>query len=196
MLEFFLSYLLVYTYLVLFLVAAIASFLIPLPITALLMASWAFAAQGYLDFRLILLSSLLWCVLWDFSWYLISYFHGKDILFRIGFKKIINSPKFIELERIFSKNSIKSILLTRFLITGLGSSVNILSWLTKIGHKKFFFFDILWEIIYVTIFASLGFILWNEWQYIASTLEDFLTILVLIILLVILIRFIFWNKKK
>lgn len=50
MLTFLLSYLLVYKYTILFCVITGASFGIPLPATALIMAAGAFAAQGYLSF--------------------------------------------------------------------------------------------------------------------------------------------------
>jgi len=50
MLGFFLSYLLLYKYVVLFLVVATASFGLPVPATALMMAAGAFIAQGYFDF--------------------------------------------------------------------------------------------------------------------------------------------------
>lgn len=49
MLSFFLSYLLIYKYTVLFFVIAFASFGFPLPATALLVATGAFVAQGYLS---------------------------------------------------------------------------------------------------------------------------------------------------
>lgn len=50
MLSFLLSYLLVYKYTVLFLVIVSASFGVPIPATALIIAAGAFSAQGYLDF--------------------------------------------------------------------------------------------------------------------------------------------------
>lgn len=195
MLEFFLSYLLIYTYLVLFLVTLVSSFLIPLPATALILAAWAFAAQGYLDINLVLITSFFWCLLWDISGYLVSFFYWKNILMRIGFAKIINSPNFSRLEIYFKNNSRKSILLTRFLITWLSAPVNILAWLYKIWHKKFFLYNTLWEIIHIILFVFIGYYLSYQWQAIATILEYFVAILVIIIFIYVIFRFIFKNKE-
>jgi membrane protein DedA with SNARE-associated domain len=195
MLEFFLSYLLIYTYLVIFLVTLTTSIIFPLPATAIIIASWAFVAQWYLNINYVLISSFLWCTIGDITWYFISYFYWRDILLNIGFGKIINSKKFAWLENYFQNNSTKSIFFSRFLITWLCSSVNILSWLTKISYKKFLSLDIIWEIIYVTLFSYLWFILWNQWQNIALALEDILTILVIVVIFTIILKFKFWHKK-
>ncbi|MCK9271994.1 DedA family protein [Candidatus Gracilibacteria bacterium] len=195
MLEFFLSYLLIYTYLVIFLVTLTTSIIFPLPATAIIIASGAFVAQGYLNINYVLISSFLGCTIGDITGYFISYFYGRDILLNIGFGKIINSKKFAWLENYFQNNSTKSIFFSRFLITGLCSSVNILSGLTKISYKKFLSLDIIGEIIYVTLFSYLGFILGNQWQNIALALEDILTILVIVVIFTIILKFKFGHKK-
>lgn len=195
MLDFFLSYLLVYTYLVLFLVTLLTSFVFPLPATALIMAAWAFVSQGYLDLKYVLLFSFLWCILGDISWYVVSFFYWKSILYRLGFKKIIKSSRFKWLKKYFKTNSKKTIFFSRFLFTWLCSSVNILAWLTKIKYKKFILLDVLGEIIYVLLFVYLWYFLWNQWQYIALVLEDILTFLVLIIFILIIIKLRLWSKK-
>jgi len=160
------------------------------------MAAWAFVGQDYLDLKYVLIFSFLWCILGDMSWYLLSYFYGKKLLFRVGFGKIIDSSQFLKLETYFQNNSIKTILLSRFLITGLGSSVNILSWLTKIQYKKFFLLDLIGESIYVAFFVYLWYFLGNQWQYITPVLENFLTILLLITLLYVVFMFMFRKEKK
>jgi len=137
MLDFFLSYLLVYTYPVLFFVTLISSFIFPIGSSTLLMAAWAFVAQWYLDPVYVLIFSYLGCLIGDTSGYLLSFFYGKKLLRRIGFAKIIQSTQFTWLEKFFTNNAKKSIFLSRFVLTGLGSSINILSWFAKIGYKKY-----------------------------------------------------------
>lgn len=196
MLEFFLSYLLVYTYLVLFFVTLSAAFLLPLPSTALMMAAWAFAAQGYLDLWYVLIVSFIWCVIGDLAGYFVSFLYWKKLLSRIGFNRVINSNKFLWLENYFKNNSIKSILISRFLITWLSVPINILSWLTGIKFKKFFSYNIIGEIIHVFLFVGIGYFLWYQWQNITTFLEYIIAILVLIVLLVIVIKFTFWNYNE
>lgn len=86
MLEFFLSYLLIYKYVVLFLVVSIASVGIPMPATALLMATGAFAAQGYMDLRYIFVFGFLASVLGDLLGYYVSILYGRNVFVYIGLK--------------------------------------------------------------------------------------------------------------
>ncbi|MDD2565781.1 MAG: DedA family protein [Candidatus Gracilibacteria bacterium] len=196
MLDFFLSYLLIYTYPVLFLITLASSFLIPFPANAMIIAAGAFAAQGYLDFNIVLITSFFGCLSGDIIGYLISFFYGKNILMRIGFSKIINSPKFEKLEIYFKNNSIKSILLTRFVITGLSAPVNILAGLSKIGHKKYFIYNVSGEIIHIVIFVGTGYYLSNEWQNIVTILEYFVILLVIIVIVFLFFRFMNSNKQN
>jgi len=78
MLGIFLSYLLVYKYLVLFLIVFLASLILPLPATALIMAAGAFSSQGYFNFSEVLLVAFAGSVLGDCCGYFISFYFGKD----------------------------------------------------------------------------------------------------------------------
>ncbi|MDD5769656.1 MAG: DedA family protein [Candidatus Gracilibacteria bacterium] len=197
MIDFFLSYLLIYTYGVIFIVCLFASFLIPISATTILIAAGAFASQKYLNINYLLISAFFGCVIGDNMGYFISFYYGKSLLKKINFgKMILNSSRFIKLENVFQNNSIKTILLSRFLITGLCSSVNILSGLAKIKAKTFIFLDIIGEIIYVLLFCYMGFFLGNSWEYIDPILENILSIIFLIVLLTLVIKFGFYRKRK
>lgn len=78
MLDFLLSYFLVYTYAILIAVVFLASFGIPLPATALVIAAGAFASQGYLDITWVFCSVFFASVLGDNTiFHLISRSGGK-----------------------------------------------------------------------------------------------------------------------
>ena len=119
MLEFFLSYLLVYKYAVLFVVVAAASFGFPLPATPLIMAAGAFTAQGYFNIHWMLACSFFASVLGDSLGYYVSYRFGRKALIRIGFRPILDSPRFARIEKSFRRRSRLSIFLSRFLFTAL-----------------------------------------------------------------------------
>lgn len=193
MLAIFLSYLLLYKYTVLFAVIFLASLLLPLPAAALLMAAGAFSVQGYFDMRTVLAVGLSASVAGDGAGYLLSLFYGEDILSRIGFKKILKSSKFSELRSDFIKNSALTIFLSRFLFTHLGSSVNILSGISKIPKKKFFFYDFGGEIIYALLYGGLGYFFGGRWQSLTGILSDFTVILALAVLLVVIYKY---SKNK
>lgn len=114
---------------------------------------------------------------------------------RIGFKGLITSPKFVAIESIFNRHSILVIFSTRFLVTSLGPAVNILSGLSKITYRKFFFYDFLGEFLYVVLFGGLGYIFGNQWETISQISEDVTTVLVLIVILLVLFTVV-WQVKN
>lgn len=195
MLSFFLSYLLVYKYAVLFSVIFVASFGFPIPATALLMAAGAFAAQGYLDLYSIFICGFFASILGDITGYLVSFRYGRDVLMRIGFKNLLISQRFQALETIFSHHSSYTIFSSRFIVSTLGPTVNILSGLTKIDYKKFLLYDISGEFFYASIFTCLGYIFGDQWETIVQISEDTTTILVLIVLLIVIFS-ILWRVRN
>lgn len=195
MLNLFLSYLLIYKYAILFLVVFLTSFGLPLPATALIVAAGAFAAQGYFDFWSIFVCVLISSVLGDISGYFISRWYGKRILIHIGFKSIFSSSNFLALEKIFKDRTASAIFYSRFVLTHLGPSINILSGLSRIPYKKFITYDILGEILYAIIFVGLGYTFANQWEMISSISQDIITILVLIVLLIILFA-VLWRMRN
>ncbi len=182
MLTIFLSYLLLYKYLILFLVVLLASIIIPLPATALLIAAGAFSIQGYFNIYNVLIFGFLASVLGDCFGYLISFRYGKKLLEEIGLKKFLQNPKFISLEKEFIAHSSPSIFLSRFLFTHLGTSVNILSGMTKISSKKFFFYDASGEAVYVLLYCGTGYFFGSRWEYISNILGYAAAVMLLIAL--------------
>ncbi|MDP2103519.1 MAG: DedA family protein [Candidatus Gracilibacteria bacterium] len=195
MLNLFLSYLLIYKYAILFSVVFLTSLGLPLPATALIVAAGAFAAQGYFDFWGILACVFVASVLGDISGYFISRRYGKRILMGVGFKSILSSSNFLALEKIFKNRSISAIFYSRFLLTHLGPSINILSGLSKIPGTKFITYDVIGEILYAVIFTSLGYIFANQWEMISSISQDIISILVLSVLLLILLA-VLWRMRN
>jgi len=194
MLALILSYLLVYKYLALFLIAFLASLAMPLPSTALLLASGAFAAQGYLNFYGALLVGWLGNTLGDTVLYLIAYRYGKPIFKRLGLGRLINSKKFIQLEERFINHSSLVIFFSRFLIPSLGSPVDVLAGVAKVSFKRFIFLEITGEFIYEVLYGSLGYLFGSQWQNIYKISENLTLILIIVVLLVILLRFSLMKK--
>lgn len=186
MLTFLLSYLLVYKYTILFCVITGASFGIPLPATALIMAAGAFAAQGYLSFSDIFFYWLLASVFGDTLGYIISLRYGREIFIRMGLGKIFLSPKFTVIENLFTKYSAMTIFSSRFLATTMGPVINILSGVTKIHYKKFLLYDILGECCYVLLYGGLGYVFGDQWEAISQISGDIASIIVLIVILIVL----------
>lgn len=196
MLDFFLSYLLIYSYTVIFFVTYSSSFILPLPATAIIVASWAFATQWFLDINYVLITSFLWCLLGDLTGYFLAFYYGKKLLLKIWFAKIMNSSKYDIIEKYFISNSIKSIFLTRFILTWISQIINILAWITKIWHKKFLFYNLIWEIIHISSFVYIGYLLWYEWQNAVDYLEDILIAILVFVMLFVGFKLVVSYRKS
>lgn len=134
-------------------------------------------------------------MLGDFFGYSISLRYGRNILVRIGFRRLLDSPKFVTIENLFAQHSVSVIFSSRFLVTNLGPVVNILSGLAKISYRKFLFYDIFGELLYILLYAGLGYIFGNQWEAISQISGDATAILVLIIILLILF-IVMWRARN
>ncbi len=194
MLEFLLSFLLLYKYLALFVITFLASLALPLPSTIVLIATGAFAGQGYFNFYDIIVIGSISTVAGDYASFFITQRWGAHILPKIGFKKLLASQKFITLRENFIQHSFASIFYSRFLITSLGIPINFIAGLSKLTFKKFFIPDLVGELIYVILYAGIGYILGNEWRSISDIFENIAW--ALLILVVMVVVYLMFAKKK
>ena len=184
-LGFFLSYVLLYKYLALSLIIFSAGVSIPIPINLLLIAVGAFSSQSYLSFKISFIIAIVANVLGD----IVSYLIFRKISHTILREKYVNKYSFfIRLENYFKKHTGSTILISR-IIGPLGAPVNFLSGFFKIPLRTFAFFDFLGNILFVSIFLSLGFIVGAEWQVISvfvTSIMRFMLVSFLLLLLIIL----------
>ena len=103
-----LSFLLLYKYLALFLVAYLAALILPLPSNTSLLAASAFASQGFLNIYLVIIVALLANVLGDITGFFIAHRYGKGLLINIGLQKVLASKEYkkIETKLIILSNSV------------------------------------------------------------------------------------------
>ncbi len=128
--------------------------------------------------------------------YGLSYHYGRKFLIRIGLERVLHSPKFGTIERIFRQHTNTSIFLSRFLFINLGPVINVMVGLSKTSPKKFLIFDLLGEALYVLIFSGLGYIFSDQWEMISSIAGDVTSVLVLIIILLVLLAVFLLNKQN
>ena len=166
-----LGYILLYKYVTLFLVAYLAALLLPLPSNTSLIAASAFASQGYLNMPVVFLVAFVANVLGDITGFYLSRKYGKEVLMKIGFRKIIESQRFISFEKFIITNSKATIFVTRF-VGGIGPLINILTGFSKdISYKKFLIYGISGEFIYVVSLSATGYFLGTAWQNIGGGIE-------------------------
>jgi membrane protein DedA with SNARE-associated domain len=194
-----LAYLLLYKYVTLFLVAYLAALILPLPSNTSLIAASAFASQGYLNMPAVFLVAFVANVLGDWTGFFLSRKYGKVTLMKIGFKKIIESDRFIAFEKFIITNGKATIFITRF-VGGIGPLVNILTGLSKdISFKKFLIYGVSGELVYVISLSATGYFLGTAWQNITDSIELVTIVIVTMFVLfvarkVITDKFKFWTR--
>lgn len=159
----FLSFLLLYKYIGLYIVALLAALALPLPSSSILAAAGAFSAQGYFSITTVLLVALLGNICGDAIGYMVSRYYGTRLLEKIGLHKTLHSKLYLALEGYMHNYSFSLIFFSRFL-TGVGPLVNILSGITKVKYLVFFGIGIAGEVTYVLVYGLVGYFLGSEWE--------------------------------
>ncbi len=188
--QFILPYLLLYKYWAIFVITLVAAFAFPIPPGTLLMASAAFASQGYLSFFWVVAIGSLGNIVGDNIGYWVAHHYGKRILSRIGFRKTLESENYKKIERKIQKKPGFIIFITRFEVVS-NLSVNIICGLGKVPYGTYFLFESLGEIAQVLIYCTIGYLVGDNWPTISAIISKFLLLIIVVAALVIAI---FWKK--
>ncbi len=189
-----LSYLLLYKYTALFVITFLASLLLPLPSDTALLATGAFAGQGFLNIYVVIFLALGGSILGDIAGFLIARRYGKEFLMKIGLRKMIASEKFISLEKFIDKNYGPTIFITRF-IGQLGPLVNILSGLSDITFKEFFSYAVAGEFTNTIILGVAGYFLGSEWEDFTLVIE-FAGVAIIVMIIAFIFGKMYFGKLK
>lgn len=188
-----LSFLLIYKYVALFLVAYLAALIIPLPSNTSLLAAAAFASQGFLNIYIVIFVALLANVLGDFTGFFIADNYGKKVLVKIGFQKMVKSKTYGKVEGFIENNPKSTIFITRF-FGGVGPIVNIITGLSeRITFLTFLTFSIAGEVVYVMSLALIGYFLGDAWESVMTSFES-VSMLALVVIILIIVYTIYSGK--
>lgn len=185
-----LPYILTYNYLAIVLITILADLFIPIPAGAIIMASAAFASQGYLSFFWVFFFGSLGNIIGDNLGYWFSRKYGLKVLYKLGLRRRLESENYKKLEVSIRQNSGLLIFITRFNVLS-SIFVNIISGLSRISYKKFLLFDVLGEMAQVLFYCIIGYIVGDNWQSINTFIDKIFWLIILIIISLILI---FWKK--
>lgn len=156
----FLSFILLYKYWAIFIIIFSASFLLPLPANAILVAMGAFSSQGYLNGPYALSLTIATNVFADSFGFYLTYKYGNIII-----EKLIPKwdRKIFDIEKYLRNYAFGTVFLTR--IAGpFAPYVNFLSGLIGVRYYKFLLADFLGNAIGAIFFFVAGYILGNYWQ--------------------------------
>ena len=159
-----LSFLLLYKYWGLFLVAFLSSVALPIPASTALAAAGGFASQGFLNIYGVLGVTLLGSIMGDMFDYILARKYGEIFLDRsIFFRHLLHSSSYHKVEDYILDFAPSLIFFSRFL-TELSPITNLLAGLSRVSYKTFFFCALLGEIVYTLLYGITGFFLGSQWQ--------------------------------
>lgn len=154
-----LSWLLLYKYLLLFGIFFLSALALPLPGNTLLLASGAFASQGYMNFWLAFSATLLANVLGDVAGYLLTVHYGERVIDKMRLKRSYLRA----MENFVARHPRSTIVISRFGGT-LDPVVNVLSGLGDVSFRTFIAFDVIGNFCSLLIVITAGYYLGDNWQ--------------------------------
>ncbi len=186
-----LSFLLLYKYVALFAITFIGASLVPLPFGTILLASGAFASQGYMNIWIVLLVAIVANILGDILGYVLARKYGVAILkvFKIG----ISSPM-AHLENRLRKNAPVTIVITRF-SSVLNAAGNLISGFIQIPFSVFFFSDVVGNILSNGPVIYGGYLAGSYWQEFSGLLDTAGGIIFVLVLAALIVIYLVQKKQ-
>ena len=179
-----LTFVLIYKYVAIFLINVLASLSLPLPGSAVIIASTFFASEGYLSLTLVFLVALSSSILGDMLLYWFAKQFGRKLLLKIGLRRLIDSSGFTRLESRFKSHPFLMVIVTRFggSVTPLASFV---AGHAKMSFRKFLIADIIGESVSTAGLCVIGYIFGDNWDAIVELFERFYIFITLVFILIV-----------
>ena len=178
-------YLIVYKYLTIFTIAFGAAFIVPIPSGSILMAASAFAKFGYFNIYWVIILSIIGNIIGDNLGYWLARIYGREVLSRIGFRRILESRSFRNIEEKFNERPGFIIFASRFEVLST-LSVNLLSGVSKTPYKKYLAHELIGSVMQVCFYSLLGYFFADRWESINTTIGKVMLIGALVLILFII----------
>ena len=172
---------------VLFGVILVCSVGVPFPISLMLVAAGSFVEQGEMKLWQVIAVASVAAVLGDQIAYGLSRWGGRRLVNRLS-RKLGVEEKIKQAEALTNRWSGAGIFFSRWLVTALGPWVNVASGMAAYPWKRFVFWDVLGEVVWVVLYVSIGYAFSNRVQAIGEILGNLTWVIVGLILTTILGR--------
>jgi membrane protein DedA with SNARE-associated domain len=153
---------------------------IPFPGTVIVIAVGAFCRQGFLSWQITGLVALTCVVIGDCLGYALGHYAREPVL-----RRFRGSNRWKEAEASFQHWGGMSIFLTRFLITGIAVPVNFIAGTGGFLFRRFLFYDLSGEAIWVFGYGSLGYLFGTQWELVSEFISNFGGLIFGLILLIV-----------
>lgn len=195
LLQYLFSFLLLYKYFGLFIIALVSSIALPIPASVILSAAGGYASLGYLNIYAVLGVTFLGSIMGDMIGYFLALRYGEEFLNRfVFFRRLMKSSSYKKVENYIIDFAPSLIFFSRFL-TELSPVTNILAGLSRVSIRSFLIYASLGEIIYTILYGMTGFLLGSEWQDNISFLFKAGAIILLLGIMVNLIQVLLYKNR-
>ncbi len=140
---------------------------LPFPATIIVVAVGAFCRQGFLSWPMTGLVAWTCVVLGDCLSYAMGRYAREPVL-----RRFRGSNRWAQAEASFQRWGGLSVLLTRFLITGIAVPVNLIAGTSNFSFKQFLLYDLSGEAIWVFGYGGLGYLFGTQWEAISDFLSN------------------------
>jgi membrane-associated protein len=161
---------------------------VPFPGTLIVIAVGAFCREGFLPWHTTGLIAWTGVVLGDCVGYAVGHYARGPALHWLG-----GSDQWVKAENFFQRWGRMSIFLTRFLITGIASPVNVIAGMGNISFRTFLIYDVSGEAIWVFGYGGLGYLFGSQWELVGEFMSNFGGLILGIVLLGIGVWL--WTKR-
>ena len=152
------------------------------------------AARGALDLPLVVAVAILGAILGDSTGYLLGSRWGDPFFARFGKYAFIRRQELDAARRFFERHGGKTVLIARF-TTWLRALAPFIAGTVHMPYLRFLFFNIYGAVLWVMVYALLGYLVGNSWQAIRAIIGRYGLILGAAAIL-LTVAYLFGRRKK
>ncbi len=136
---------------------------IPLPAETIFLVASAFAANGFLDIRLVVLLAMIGAIAGDNGGYLIGRHQGRAFIHRHGPRVGLTVARIAFVERFFETHGGKAVFLGRFQFV-LRTYTAVFAGAARMPFRQFFLYNLFGGVAWALFYGWLGFTLGSNWE--------------------------------
>ena len=141
---------------------------LPIPATVIVIAAGSFSREGFLPWHTTGLIALVCVVLGDVIGFAVGHYARGPVLSRFG-----RSDQWTKAEGFFQRWGGMAVFLTRFLITGIATPVNVIAGMGNISFRTFLLYDVSGEAIWIFGYGGLGYLFGSQWEVVGEFISSF-----------------------
>jgi membrane protein DedA with SNARE-associated domain len=165
---------------VIFVSAFLSCLALPIPTSLMMLTGGAFVASGDLSFWTVGLAAYCGAVIGDQAGYIIGRYGGANLVERMK-KSPARSAVIAQASTLIDKRGGMGVFLSTWAVAPLGPWVNFIAGATRLSWRRFVFWDVLGETVWVTLYVGLGYVFMDRVATVAEIMGDVIGFLVALV---------------